>query len=364
MGLIEQLGSGVGPRLAGSDAARRGAEAIADAVRGLGVEPRFQEFSLLGYVPEEPVLEVAGERWDAAPCTWAQPSPAGGLRGRARRIGTQAVIPGMVGAPAFTIEDEDGRERGQLYGNPFGGPAIPLVSGYGQVLTMPSAWISSADAERLDSLGPVDVWLQCGGEFRSGLTERNVLARLDGDSEETVVVCAHFDTVRGAPGFVDNASGVQAVFELLRRFRDRPRRRSILACFFAAEEIGLLGSRFFVLDAKLRGELDRIKAVVNLDCVARGERLMALGDPEWMRDEIESAARGLGLDGDLVGGPLRPGSDHLPFALEGIPAIWAAYWPYPEYHTDTERIELVDEAKLVNAVGLAERLVERLLVRD
>jgi aminopeptidase YwaD len=363
--LIERLGVEIGPRLAGSDAARRGAEAVADAVRTLGIEPRLQEFDLLGYVPEEPELEVAGERWDAAPCTWAHPSPPEGLRGRARRIGTQVVIPGMVSAPAFTIEDEQGRQLGQLYGNPFGGPAIPLVSGYGQLLTMPSAWISAADAERLERLGTTEVRLRCGGEFRSGLKERNVLAELPGDSDETVIVCAHLDTVRGAPGLIDNASGAQAVLELLRRFRDRPRPRGLLACFFAAEEIGLLGSRFFVLDRKLRGELDRITAVVNLDCVARGESMLLMGDPEWTRTELETAAGELGLASrnEIQVGPLRAGSDHLPFALEGIPAAWVTHWPYSEYHTDGERMELVDEVKLADAVALAERVVERLLAR-
>jgi hypothetical protein len=363
--LIERLGIEIGPRLAGSDEARRAADAVAEAVGTLGLQPVFQEFKVLCYVPQEPELEVAGEPWDAAPCTWAHASPPDGVRGRARRVGMQPVIPGMVAAPAFTIEDEDGQEVGQLFGNPFGGPAIPLVSGYGQLLTMPSAWISAADADRLDSLDAPEVKLVCGGEFRPGVTERNVLVELPGETDETVVISCHLDTVRGAPGVIDNASGAQGVFELLRRFQDRPRRRRILACFFAAEEIGLLGARFFVSDRKIRGELSDIAAVVNLDCIARGEQLMFMADPDWLRDDAAAvvAELNLGRRNRVDIGPVRAGSDHLPFSQEGIPAVWLAHWPYREYHTAEERMELVDRTKLQDAIDAAEKLVDRLARR-
>ena len=72
MNLVETLARDVGPRTAGSDEAGRAAEAVAAAFRELGIETRFQEFDLVGYEADEPLLEVDGERWPAGPCrtTW------------------------------------------------------------------------------------------------------------------------------------------------------------------------------------------------------------------------------------------------------------------------------------------------------
>ena len=45
---------------------------------------RFQEFQLLGYDADEPVLEVEGERWPAGPCMYAHDFEG---EGTVRRIG-------------------------------------------------------------------------------------------------------------------------------------------------------------------------------------------------------------------------------------------------------------------------------------
>ena len=75
---------------------------------------------------------------------------------------------------------------------------------------------------------------------------------------------------------------------------------------------------------------------------------------------------GLRIAGDLGLGdlPTRPpiaGSDHFPFALEGIPAACVLRWPFPEYHLPADRPELADGALLATATELAARLVEELL---
>jgi hypothetical protein len=60
--LIETLGREIGVRMAGTPAAERAASEIAQAFRELGLEPRLQPFQFLGYEPEEPELEINGER--------------------------------------------------------------------------------------------------------------------------------------------------------------------------------------------------------------------------------------------------------------------------------------------------------------
>ena len=203
------------------------------------------------------------------------------------------------------------------------------------------------------------VRLRCGGSFVP-VTERNVLAELPGETDETIVACAHYDSAWRAAGAVDNASGVVGVRRIVARLAGRPHRRTLLAIAFGAEELGLAGARFFVHDAKTRGALRRIKGVVNLECLARGERLELWAAPEELME------RGLRIAGELRLGDLPTrlpiaGSDHFPFASEGIPAACVIRWPYLEYHLPADNPGIVDEALLAPGVELATRLVEELL---
>ena len=85
MNLVEALAAEVGPRPAGSDAASRAADVVAESFRELGLEPRFQEFDLVGYEADEPLLEIDGDEWAAGPCMYAHPFDG---TGTVRRIGS------------------------------------------------------------------------------------------------------------------------------------------------------------------------------------------------------------------------------------------------------------------------------------
>jgi hypothetical protein len=108
-----------------------------------------------------------------------------------------------------------------------------------------------------------------------GGRSRNVYARIQGlRRDEIVIVGAHLDHlgVRNGslyPGASDNASGVATVLGLARALSNQPDRpaRSVLVAFFGAEELGLLGSRHFVLDPP--EPLARVVAMVNVDSVGR-----------------------------------------------------------------------------------------------
>jgi hypothetical protein len=351
--LVDVLGGEIGARPAGSEAARRAAEAVAVAFRDLGVEPVFQEFPFVAYVPDEPWLEVDGVAWPAGPVMYAQSAD---VEGTIRRIGTHVVLPGLFEPVAFAVE-ADGRDVARVYANPLGGGATPFPTGYGPTLTGPGVYISASDAERLQD--GAHVRLRCAGSF-DPVTERNVLAELPGEGDETVVVCAHYDSAWRAAGAIDNASGVEGMRRVVERLAGRRHRRTLVAAAFAAEELGLSGARFFVHEAKLRGELGRIKAVVNLECLARGEQLELWAAPEALKAQGLRIASELGL-GDLPTRPPIQGSDHFPFAVEGIPAACILRWPFPEYHLPADRPDIADEALLEPAALLATRLVEELL---
>jgi Iap family predicted aminopeptidase len=346
--LLETLGRTIGVRTAGSEEAARAADEIAEAFRELGLEPRFHEFPLLGYDAEEPELEIDGERWTAGPCIYAHP---GAVEGEVTKLGDGIWAVG------------EGRLRRSLFGR---GP-IPFLAGLqygGYIATPPTAFLSVADAERLED--GMHARLVVRGTFVPGRRERNVVAELAGAREEAVVVGAHYDSVWRGPGAIDNATGVEGLRRVAERLVGGDHPRSLRFVAFGAEEIGLVGARRYVLDEKEAGRLDQIVGMVNLDCIGRGDKLELLAAPAELLGRAEQAARALGLlDRYEVETEIgeEAGTDHLPFVQNKIPAISILHFPYDDYHLPSDTLELVDERLMDDAVDLAVALVESQLAR-
>ncbi len=181
------------------------------------------------------------------------------------------------------------------------------------------------------------------------LESKNVIGMLQGCDpalqDQVIVFSAHYDHMGINPemegedkvfnGAWDNASGTACLLNLARAFAslaERPRRSvAFLAC--AAEEKGLLGSRWFVSRPPL--ELRRIVANYNIDMTqifgvttdiaAIGHDTNTLGDDlrwaaGWEGQERRYSLRVVGDQDPRAGRFYR--SDQVNFAKKGIPALF------------------------------------------
>ncbi len=113
-------------------------------------------------------------------------------------------------------------------------------------------------------------------KFRKEYHSNNIIGYLPGENTDSVIVLsAHYDHLgrmgKGCyfPGANDNASGVAMLLNQARELKHVKRPYSILFIAFAAEEIGLLGSGYYVAHPLI--ELDRIKFLLNLDLAGTGD---------------------------------------------------------------------------------------------
>lgn len=340
--LLTVLAEEIGPRQAGTPAAARAAEAIADAFRRLGFMPRFQEFPLLRYDAEEPELYVDGERWHVGPCMYAHP---GVCEGTVEHLSDGQWAVG------------DGRLIRSLFGR---GP-IPFTarsSAAGHIATPPTAFLSRKDEARLRE--GQHARLEVNGAWIPA-RDRNVIATLKGDSREKIVIGAHFDSVWRGSGAIDNATGVEGLRRIAEHFAGRTLPRTLEFVAFAAEEIGLVGARRYVAEARERQSLESIVAVVNLDCIGHGEKLQLLSTDQRLLDVAQEAVVRAGAAdrypiATALGGDA--GTDHVPFAEAGVPALSVLHFPYEEYHLPEESLELVDEQRMDDAIAIAIAVVE------
>jgi hypothetical protein len=185
---------------------------------------------------------------------------------------------------------------------------------------------------------------------------------------EYVVVGAHYDHVgvdqRGRIGFGadDNASGTAAMLEVVTALAAAGPRRSILACAFAAEEDGLIGSK--ALCDRLPVPRESLVAMLNMDMIGRGEadEVAVLGVPENPSFE-KLLARANKLQStrikDIVTGQgqdLFERSDHYSFHAIGVPVLFF-FEGLPisrnaDYHTWRDTIDKVDVDKVARTARL------------
>ncbi len=200
------------------------------------------------------------------------------------------------------------------------------------------------------------------GELRG----QNVIGILPGRDpalrNETVIVGAHYDHL-GLGGFGaldpdssgrvhngadDNASGAAALLAIAARLQDAPPARTVVFIAFSGEELGLLGSDYYVKHPLY--PLTSTEAMINLDMVGRlkNDKLIVYGtgtatEFPALLDSLNWYARF-----DLRPQPEGYGpSDQTSFYAAGIPVLHLFTDLHADYHRST------DDWDKVNAHGLA-----------
>lgn len=197
---------------------------------------------------------------------------------------------------------------------------------------------------------------------------RNVLGVIAGRrTDEYVVIGAHYDHLGTDPllvgdaiynGADDNASGVSAVLQLARAFVSSGKRpeRTVVFAFWDGEEIGLLGSRYFV---QHRDPAKKLCAYLNYDMIGRNkypdrprhvvyfytESHPAFG--EWLRSDIKKYNLRLDPEYHPWDKPLS-GSDNASFAAIDVPVIWYHTDGHPDYHQPGDHADRLNWEKLVD----------------
>lgn len=194
---------------------------------------------------------------------------------------------------------------------------------------------------------PLHASLDLASEVKR-FVSHNVVAVIPGTRKpaEWVVYTAHWDHVGVNPaleddpvfnGALDNATGTAALLVLARAYAglESPPERGIVFLATTAEEQGLLGAHHYVRHPTV--PLPRIAGVINMDSLfpigaTRGLYVTGMGS-SGLEDYLEAPAQRVGrrlLDDPSpeFGAYFR--SDHYPFVLAGIPAVFAIGGLTPE----------------------------------
>src|SRR5204862_992687 len=220
--------------------------------------------------------------------------------------------------------------------------------------------------------------------------DRNVVALLppSGPPEraEYVVIGAHYDHLglgeTGAmlrkgeegkihPGADDNASGTAAVLELAaslaeeRKTKPEEFRRGIVFALWSGEEIGLIGSSYFVEHPAVA--LPSIVAYVNFDMVGRLREnklsLQGVGSSKVWRRMVEKRNVAAGFNLSLQEDPYLP-TDVTSFYPKNVPVLTFFTCGHDDYHRPTDTADKLDYDGLERIAKFARLLVMDLAKTD
>ncbi len=202
-------------------------------------------------------------------------------------------------------------------------------------------------------------------------TVNNVLAWLPGQTDEYVIVGAHYDHLgRGNfdslapsqigqihPGADDNGSGTAGVLELARLLvpQKGQLKRSVLFMNFAGEELGLLGSAEWVKEPT--HPLNKAVAMINMDMIGRIKDdkvyIGGVGTGSTLKAVLEQAQKDTPFKIEYSAGGYSS-SDHTSFVAKKIPVLFFFSGLHSDYHkpSDTwDKINAPSAARLLDMVG-------------
>ncbi|MEZ5401098.1 MAG: M20/M25/M40 family metallo-hydrolase [Bryobacteraceae bacterium] len=212
---------------------------------------------------------------------------------------------------------------------------------------------------------------------RETKTVHNVSAYLPGETDEYVVVGAHYDHLglgeqfsmapseagKIHPGADDNASGTAGVIELAKYFAAKGRqKRGILFLAFAGEELGLLGSAHWVNHPEL--PIDKAVAMINMDMIGRirdGKVYVGgLGTGSNFEALMNDAAKTTTLKLEFSDRTGYGSSDHTSFTTKQVPVLFFFSGLHADYHKPSDTWDKIEAGPAVNLLETVAGVVTRL----
>jgi hypothetical protein len=168
-------------------------------------------------------------------------------------------------------------------------------------------------------------------------------------------------------GADDNASGTAGVLELARSITaatPRPR-RSILFMTYSGEELGLLGSAYYVEHPMI--PLSRVVAMLNLDMIGRLKQnklyVGGIGTSPGFRSILDEENQQAQFEMDYSDSGYDA-SDHMSFARKEIPVMFFFSGLHPDYHKPTDTWDKMEADSTARILKLTSRIVERIDAND
>jgi len=225
---------------------------------------------------------------------------------------------------------------------------------------IPGVNINAKDAVKLVENGVKTAKIVLKQEEYEGKSH-NVILDLPGESKDTIVFTAHYDSTSLSQGAYDNMSGSVGLLGIAEYFLNHPHRCSLRFIWCGSEERGLLGSKAYCADHE--DDLKDVVLNINLDMIGctMGKFIACCTTEEKLIHYISYLGSELGW-GIAVRQDVYS-SDSTPFADKGVPAVSFARIAPPNtgtIHNSYDTMALMSGEQMEKDIGFIVAFAERM----
>jgi len=208
-------------------------------------------------------------------------------------------------------------------------------------------------------------------KFEKKYKTQNVIGFIEGQkADSTILLTAHYDHLghMGAatyfPGANDNASGVSILLNLAKHYAKTGNKPeySMLFIAFGAEEIGLLGSKYYTEHPLL--PLEKIKFLINLDISGTGDEGIQVVNGSVYKEQFDLMVK-INKENEFLQQVKIRGescnSDHCMFHKKGVPSFFIyTLGGIKAYHDVYDKAETLPFTEFENYYKLLVEFIGRL----
>ena len=185
-----------------------------------------------------------------------------------------------------------------------------------------------------------EVFINIKNKFIENYKTQNIVAEIKGKSDSVIMFIAHYDHLGEFgealfPGMNDNGSGIVTLLDLANYFSQHKPDYTTVFLFAGAEEVGLLGSKYFFENPLF--DLKKSKLIINLDVIGSGEKGIAIVNGKNLSsvtNKIKNINKEHSYFKHIKVRDNVPNGDHYFFAAAGLPAVFIyTEGNYLEYHS-------------------------------
>ena len=390
----------IGHRATGTENGRKAEEYAADLLRSYGYEVSFQEFTFSGWNRKSLDLKINNQSIKAVALAH---SPANvNLSGELIDLGNGLEedykknadkVKGKIVFAALGLLDETPNEIENLHrsektalAEKYGAKGIILFNRpAGGILLTGTASVTG----EIIKIPAINISLEDGLKIKENLTKgneiakikmkndvgqmkgRNIIAKKVGSQlpNEKIVLGGHLDSWDLATGAIDNGVGSFSVMDIARTYKklNLQNDRTIEFVLFMGEEVGLVGSKYYVNQALKDGSINQIKAMSNMDMTTNPKSYYSTMESNLpiLTDYANDVQKVIPDFKLKTFASVDLHSDHQPFMLQGVPIIGLSDSQFTKgalncYHANCDTFDYVEEVGLKNNVILETYLLYRL----
>lgn len=330
--LIKELSSK--PRVAGTNQCDKVRDLLVKKLKDMDYKSKIQKHPFTGWnLIEKPKLKLNGKSVKVLPVLWSGSGKIKGVLKITSRIKTFEAYEWI----RYKIVD-----KGKIKGYILTRPDVIWLQLVDKKSKLPYFMIYPEDYKKIEGLKDIKVEASVKSKFIKNKKIYNITTQ----NKSGIILCAHYDSILGAPGANDNASGVSALMEIAKSNKD------IKYILFSAEEWNKYGSYCYVRSLK-KSQLKKIKLLINIDMIGHGKPYCICS-----RELEKNLRKILPKSIQIITKP-RPPFDYWPFYKKGVKIIHFGASPYDYCHSPKDTIDKIQISPIKKIVKYVEDIIKR-----